>query len=183
MKHPRTSSWFQESAIAVRTLEPDVISWLCDQGSLTRRLVERCGDQFSVRVLSQEWIQPAVDEARLLKVPLRQKAVLRQVQLLCGSQVLVYARSIIPLATLQGPHRRLKHLGTKPLGGYLFAQASLKREQQQLATITRNNPLFEIALPGDKENRPCIWGRRSLFTLSGKSLLVSEYFLPELFNS
>ena len=157
-------------------------SWLCDQGSLTRRLVELCGDRFSVRVLSQQWAKAGIDEARLLKIPPRQKVLLRQVQLLCEQQVLVYARSIIPLSTLRGPNRRLKHLGSKPLGGYLFADPSLQRQQQQLATISRNNPLFATALCDSSQDCPRIWGRRSLFTLSGKSLLVSEFFLPELFQ-
>lgn len=158
-----------------------MISWLCDQGSLTRRLVSLCGDRFSVRVLSQQWVKPAIDEARLLKISSRQKVLLRQVQLLCEQEVLVYARSIIPLGTLKGPHRRLKYLGSKPLGGYLFANPTLRRRQQQLATITHNNPLFATALCDSAQDCPRIWGRRSLFTLGGKSLLVSEFFLPALF--
>ncbi len=181
MKHPRTSSWFRKSAISLRSIEPVVLSWLCDQGSLTRRLVGLCGDGFSVRVLSQQWVKPGVDEAHLLKIQPRQNVLLRQVQLLCEQDVLVYARSIIPLSTLQGPHRRLKHLGNKPLGGYLFANPTLQREQQQLATITRNNPMFTAALPDNNPDCSRIWGRRSLFTLGGKSLLVSEFFLPALF--
>ena len=183
MKHPRTSSWFRESAIAARKLEPDVLSWLCDPDSLTKRLVDRCGDAFSVRVLEQRWARPGVDEARLLEIPPRQTVLLRQVQLLGGERVLVYARSLIPLATLTGPHRRLKSLGERPLGAYLFAQPGLKREQLQLALITRSNPLFEIALSAAHPACERIWGRRSKFTLDGKSLLVSEYFLPDLFES
>ena len=179
LKHPRASSWFKPSELSARKLDPGVASWLRDQGSLTRRLVNRCDGQFSVRVLSQQWITPEIEEARLLKIPLRQKALLRQVQLLCDQQVLVYARSVIPLKTIKGKHRRLKYLGDKPLGGYLFANPGLSRNQQQLAIILRKDPLFSIALSGDKECS-CIWGRRSLFTIDGKSLLVSEFFLPAL---
>jgi chorismate--pyruvate lyase len=159
-----------------------VISWLCDQGSLTRRLVDLCGDRFSVRVLSQQWVKPEVDEAALLNIKPHQRVLLRQVQLLCEQDVLVYARSIIPLSTLQGPHRRLKHLGNKPLGGYLFANPNLRREKHQLAAISPNNPMFATALCDSNQDCSRIWGRRSLFTLGGKSLLVSEYFLPELFQ-
>ena len=182
MKHPRASSWFRESAITARKLDPEVQSWLCDQDSLTKRLVDLCGDDFAVRVLSQQWIRPGVDEARLLQIPPRQIVLLRQVQLLGGTRVLVYARSLIPLATLDGPHRRLRHLGNRPLGAYLFAHPRLQREQLQLAAITRNNPLFATALSGQQADCDCIWGRRSKFTLDHKSLLVSEYFLPGLFE-
>ena len=182
MKHPRASSWFRESAVAARKLDPTVLSWLCDQDSLTRRLVARFGAGFRVRVLSQQWARPGIDEARLLGIPPRQIVLLRQVQLLDHQRVLVYARSLIPLVSLQGPHRRLKYLGDKALGGYLFANPDLQRKQLQLATITRNNPLFAIALSDSDQDCPCIWGRRSLFTLDAKSLLVSEYFLPQLFQ-
>ena len=157
-----------------------MISWLNDQGSLTRRLVNLCGDAFSVRVLSQQWVKPRFEEAQLLGAPPQQKALLRQVQLLCDDQILVYARSVIPLATLDGPHRRLKYLRDKPLGGYLFANPSLKRSRQELATIQRKDPLFSIALSDGSQACECIWGRRSLFVIDGKSLLVSEFFLPEL---
>ena len=161
-------------------MDPSVLSWLRDQGSLTRRLVNRCGSAFSVRVLSQQWVKPQIEEAQILRIAPQQKVLLRQVQLLCEQKVLVYARSIIPLDTLKGKHRRLKYLGDRPLGGYLFANPGLQRDQQQLAKILPRDPVFEIALsdsPGDCE---CIWGRRSLFKIDGKSLLVSEFFLPEL---
>ena len=157
-------------------------TWIHDQGSLTKRLVDRCGDAFSVRVLSQQWVKPRFEESRLLNVPPQQKALLRQVQLLCADQVLVYARSIIPLETLQGPHRRLKFLGDKPLGGYLFANPTLRREQQELATIHRRDPLFAIALSEGSPDCDRIWGRRSLFRIDGKPLLVAEFFLPGLIS-
>ena len=160
-----------------------VISWLNDQGSLTKRLIDHCPGQFSVRVLSQQWIRPQAEEAKLLGVPRHQQALLREVQLLCDDTVCVYARSIIPLSTLMGKHQRLKRLGDKPLGGYLFAQPNLKRSNQHIARIIRKDPLFEIALPDAGQHCDQLWGRRSLFSMGKKSLLVSEFFLPALFES
>ncbi len=93
---------------------------------------------------------------------------------------MVYARSIIPLRTLRGSHRRLKFLRDKPLGAYLFAHPNLRREQQQLACIQRTEPLFDLAISESSERCDHIWGRRSLFRLDGKALLVSEFFLPQL---
>ena len=82
---------------------------------------------------------------------------------------------------MQGRHRRLKYLRDKPLGGYLFANLSLQRKQLRLASITRKDPLFRVALSQSAQECPRIWGRRSLLTLDRKALLVSEFFLPELF--
>lgn len=180
MKHPRASYWHRPSAIIANKPEPAVASWLRDQGSLTRRLVNRCGNDFSVRLLSEQWVRPRIDEARLLRIPPHQRVLLRQVQLRCARQVLVYARSVIPLKTLEGRHRRLKHLGNKPLGGALFANPRLKRELQQLATILPRDPMFDIALSDNQGHFERIWGRRSLFRIDNKPLLVSEFFLPGL---
>jgi chorismate--pyruvate lyase len=182
LKHPGTSSWFNSTDISARKLDPEVVSWLADQGSLTSRLIEYCPGQFSVRVLSQLWVSAKADEAKLLDIPIRQRVLLRQVQLLCDETVCVYARSIIPLKTLKGKHRRLLYLGERPLGAYLFANPGLRRNSQQLASIAKKDPLFDIATSGDYRKIEQIWGRRSLFTIDHKPLLVSEFFLPALFG-
>ncbi len=181
LKHPRTSCWYQPSVITTGQIEEQAISWLNDQSSLTQRLRQHCPGKFSVRVLSQQWLNANVDEARLLGISQRQRVLVRQVQLLCDRVVLVYARSLIPLKTLSGKHRRLGRLGNKPLGEYLFANSTLRRTQQQIALITDNDPLFDIARGGNKLKCNEIWGRRSLFKIDQKPLLVSEFFLPALF--
>ncbi|MFV2032595.1 MAG: chorismate lyase [Gammaproteobacteria bacterium] len=182
MKHPRASNWFSPAYLAARKLDPEVRSWLDDQGSLTKRLMNFCPGQFSVRVLSQCWVRAEIEETRLLQIPPRQRVLLRQVQLYCGDRVCVYARSLIPLKTLKGKHQRLRYLGTRPLGGYLFSNPRLRREQQHLASLARKDPLFDIALSGSTQRGEQIWGRRSLFTIDRKPLLVSEFFLPALFE-
>lgn len=135
-----------------------------------------------MRVLNQQWSQAKADEARLLDIPMRQRVLVRQVQLLCDENVYVYARSLIPLKTLTGKHRRLRRLGKRPLGAYLFAHANLQRSQQQIARITIKDPLFDIASAGSRLKCDQIWGRRSLFKIDQKPLLVSEYFLPGIFE-
>ncbi len=140
-----------------------------------------CPGKFSVRVLSQYWDRAEIEESRLLQIPPRQKVLLRQVQLLCGDRVCVYARSLIPLKTLKGKHQRLRYLGNRPLGGYLFANPGLRREKQHLASVSPKDPLFRIALSGSTPCGQQIWGRRSLFKIDQKPLLVSEFFLPALF--
>ncbi|MHC4221908.1 MAG: chorismate--pyruvate lyase family protein, partial [Planctomycetota bacterium] len=133
--------------------------------------------------LSQQWVKPKSDETKLLNIPLRQKVLLRQVQLLCNATVCVYARFIIPPKTMNGKHRRLRHLGDRPPGAYLFSNPGLIRSGQQIARIEKMDPLFEIATSGRGYNCEQIWGRRSLFTINHKPLLVSEFFLPSLFTA
>ncbi len=180
MRSPSTC-WFLPSQALKNRIDPEALAWLGDEGSLTARLKQRCGDRFAVRVLDEDWQRPDPGESRLLGVPARQKALLRQVHLLCGDELCVYARSVIPLDTLRGRHRRLQYLGDKPLGEYLFAQPRLQRERIEWSRLLPGSPLYRRALPDGGSGQP-IWGRRSLFRIDGKPLLVAEFFLPVLFD-
>ena len=183
LKHPRSSNWFKPGHISCRRLNPEVLSWLLDQGSLTRRLISHCRGQFSVQVLNESWQKADINEAKLLGIPDRQRVRNREVLLRCDNQVMVYARSIIPLKTLKGKHSRLRYLGDRPLGAYLFANPGLKRMHQHLAKISRSDALFNIVLSASDKQCDHIWGRRSMFVIDQKPLLVSEFFLPVLFDT
>jgi chorismate--pyruvate lyase len=162
-------------------MNPALLSWLTDRGSLTARLKGHCPGRFSLRVLGEQWVRPDPSEARLLKVRHDQKVLLRQVHLLCGGQLCVYARSVIPLTTLKGKHRRLLFLGDRPLGEYLFASPTLERGRIEWGSLSPGSVLYQTAMP-DGGSGESVWGRRSLFRIDDKPLLVSEFFLPVLFN-
>ena len=154
--------------------------WLLDQGSLTDRLKRCCRDGFAVRVLDEAWRRPQLDEARVLGLPVTALAWVRQVQLLCHGKPWVFARTVVPVTTLTGPQQRLSWLGNRPLGAYLFADPGMWRSPVQLARITRGGALFDNAVRGLARKPQAIWGRRSVFRVGGKPLLVSEIFLPPI---
>jgi chorismate lyase len=157
-----------------------LLDWLLDTASLTRRIQLACDGTFRVRVLEQGWGRPRRDEIAALGMRANERALIRQVQLRCDEQVWVYARTVIPHATLTGRQRRLAHLGNRPLGAVLFADPGMRRGPVQVARILRGQPLYEAACR-DRRTRPReIWGRRSVFRLAGKPLLVAEIFLPDL---
>ncbi len=180
MKQASSTRWFSPSQSLKTTIDPSILCWLEDEGSLTERLKIFCPQQFSVEVLTEEWVKPESSEALLLDIPQQQDVLLRQVHLKCNNQLCVYARSIIPAATLQGKHEKLLHLGNKPLGEYLFANPTLKRSRIEWRKLTHDSPLFSTAMSGIAHSNHAIWGRRSLFQIDAKSLLVSEFFLPVL---
>jgi chorismate lyase len=182
LKQLHSSHWFLPSQSFNLRLDPAVRSWLSDQGSLTRRLKAFCPGQFSVLVLAIKWVRPELSEAKLLNIPVHQRVMLREVYLKCSHRSCVYARSVIPLSTLQGQHRRLKYLGDKPLGEYLFASPGLRRKALQWGRLTPDMHLYQSALSGISHHEQAIWGRRSLFCLDKNPLLVSEIFLPDLFQ-
>jgi len=153
-------------------------AWLLDPASLTRRLQGLCAGEFRVRVLSQVWGRPRLDEARVLGMRRRGLAIIRQVQLLCDERPWVYARTVIPVSSLSGRLRRLTHLGARPLGAMLFADRGMRRGVVELARIRPGEMLYTDAVRDLWQPHDEIWGRRSIFRLANKPLLVSEIFLP-----
>lgn len=150
--------------------------WLSDTGSLTRRLLDASDGNLSVQILRQELQRPRLSERQALGLPPRHLALIREVVLLGNGQPWVYARSIIPLTTLTGRLRKLRHLDNRPLGALLFQDPTMTREPVEIACHT----LASVQLPeAIADIRASMWGRRSVFRLDNKPLLVSEIFLPD----
>lgn len=176
-----TLTWHRVGARG-RVRAPDGLlgRWLLDTRSLTDRVRACCRDTFSVRVVAQGWDVPRRDEVTALALPGRERALVREVQLLCGARPWVFARTVIPARTLTGPQRRLARLGTKPLGAFLFADPGMRRGPVELACLRPGAGLYRAAVAGLARKPSELWGRRSLFWLGGKPLLVCEVFLPAL---
>jgi chorismate--pyruvate lyase len=156
-----------------RGLPPDVRPWLLDESSLTERLVRRSGGEFRVERLSQRWCRPQLSESRLLALPPGQWALVREVVLRCFDEPWVYARSIIPAATLSGRLRRLRRLQNESLGALLFRNPSLVRDAFEVALLPPDSAYIHV----DFRQPAPAWARRSRFVLQGRSILVSEVFL------
>lgn len=157
-------------------IDPLWRSWLLDQGSLTKRLINASNGAFQVRKLFQGWQRPTCSEAQCLGLKPRQLAVVREVELLCNGEPWVYARSVFPQQTLTGRLRSLKKLDTRPLGALLFSDPTMERTHFEIAALsnTRLKNYFS------DQSANFAWGRRSLFFLDEKPLLVAEIFLPAL---
>jgi chorismate--pyruvate lyase len=132
-----------------------------------------------VQVLSQVRDTPRLDEAQVLGMQPREMAIVRQVLLLCDGNPWVYARTVIPVTSLRGKLQRLAGLGTRPLGGVLFADPGMRRGIVELAELLPGHAVYAAATGHMRQRPAAIWGRRSVFRMSGKPLLVSEIFLPD----
>lgn len=166
--------WLQP--VLPRVLRP----WLLDSASLTQRLIRACCEAFRVELLGQSWRRPLLTEARALEIDPDRYAWVRQVRLLCGQVPWVYARTVIPGSTLTGPQRRLTRLRTRSLGAVLFADPTMERGTFQIARLLPGDTLFTLAAAGLARRPSEIWGRRAIFRVNDKPLLVSEIFLPAL---
>jgi len=134
-----------------------ILNWLDDEQSLTAKLKQKF-DDFSVNVLSQTQTIPHNNENEVLDF--KGQSIIREVELLGNHQVVIFARSVIPVTE---DTKDLLTIGSKPLGEVLFNDPEIKRGQLQI-THTGST-----------------WGRRSTFTIGTTKLLVSEFFLECLY--
>lgn len=112
----------------------------------------------------------------MLHMKRNQYALVREVQLFCGRQALIVARTVIPRYTLKGAQRRLSNLGTRPLGEVIFTYPALRRHRLDIARVQMPdwNPRMSDTLAIDR----VVWGRRTVYGIAGRKLLVCEFFLP-----
>jgi chorismate lyase len=174
-----TSNWRPRRDPLRRRVPSRLRPWLEDAGSLTARIQHFCHGGLRVRVLSERWAYPAPDEAQALALRAGVLVRVREVLLTCRGVPLVYARTAMPLSSLTGRGRALLRLGTRPLGSVLFDRLSVERSPLLIRQLRAGDRLLArvqtvIAAP------PGLWARRSLLSFSGRRLLVTEVFLPEL---
>ena len=173
-----------------RQLAHSLKQWLLDPSSLTKKLINYSSGQLRVEVIDQRIKRARFSEYNALKIKHHHHVVVREVILYNRHTALVYARTIMPLSTLKGSLRKLYYLGNRPLGGALFADPSMRRGQLEIALIEQNYLPKKIARtlstsssgPNQKKLNDDCWGRRSLFFLKHKPLLVCEIFLPVLID-
>lgn len=145
--------------------------WLQVEGSFTRVLQQQCRHRFHVEVCNEGFDRPSREEARRLGLGLRQLAWIREVRLCGDGEPWVLARTIIPQGCLEGKGRRLRNLGNKPLGAYLFSRPEWVRGPLETG-------LCQPANPGQPK-----LARRSLFHRGKDALMVGEYLLPALYQN
>jgi len=177
----RATRWKPHRCFLRSSIPAGLSDWLLDRASLTRRLQQLCPGKppggFRVQVLSQVRDRPRLDEVQVLGMRYGEMAIVRQVLLLCDGNPWVYARTVIPVTSLRGKLQRLTGLGTRPLGGVLFADPGMRRGGVELAEILPGQVVYAAATGHMRQRPAAIWGRRSVFRIAGKPLLVSEIFL------
>jgi chorismate--pyruvate lyase len=169
--------WLPPARVLRSRVPAGLMDWLLDASSLTRRVQGACTGRFEVQVLDAGWRRPMLNEQRARGLRHGVRALVREVHLVCAGEPWVFARTVIPVSTLTGRRRRLRYLGSRPLGAFLFADRSMTRGGVEVARIGAGERLYARATRSLSLPPPAIWGRRSVFRLGGKPLLVSEIFL------
>lgn len=167
--------WLAHPFRAPRSLR----GWLSDRGSLTRRLKARHAD-FRVSLVACGFAPPFLDEAQALRLSPKAHAYVRDVLLIGGGHIRVFAHSVLPRASLHGGWCGITRLGTKPLGEALFTNPRIRRLGLTMRRLDARHPLFRAAQEHAGLTVPHLWARRSVFCLNERPLLVTEVFLPAI---
>lgn len=114
-------------------------------------------------------------ERDLLSISRRQMALVREIKMGKGEQDWMFARTIVPLKTLQGSAKRIACLHQRPIGNILFGRNGATRSSMQVAlTWQLPQTLVEMGIESDYP----LWQRQSIFTFPSGPLMVTELFLP-----
>lgn len=159
--------------------ETALVPWLHDRGSLTQRIRDRC-ESFAVHPVRSGLARIAFDESAVLGIAPHQLAWSREVFLCADGQPVVFAHSACAVQHLRGAWTAVRGLGDKPLGALLFAHPQVERRPLHYKSLHPHHPLFRSATVDLVAAPDRLWARRSLFTLHGAPLLVTEVFLPEI---
>lgn len=175
----------KQVVVTTMSLAPpdNLLDWINDTGSLTLRLKRALSiEQIDVFLLKHEFDEVYDFEWEELEVSKSERMLVREIFLGFFSsenfRPLVFARSIIPESSMQSGNESLKHLGAESLGQILFTSPSMKREQPVASCLQQPHDIYKSVqkrLPYLPKN---LWGRRSVFSMNDKPLLVQEYFLP-----
>lgn len=155
--------------------------WLIDNGSLTLRLRQRYAD-FSVTLKWLGYASAFLDETMPLGIAPHHTSLIREVLLMGDKGAVVFAHSVFPRNSLRGRWLALSRLGNKPLGASLFANPQVRRTALSYKKLSSHHRLYQHATQHYNHRPTYLWARRSVFSLHGANMMVTEVFLPELLD-
>ena len=174
----REPLWLENRQGLRHKIPENVQSWTYESGSLTQRLRNFYGNGVAVKILLQRWHKPFLSESRLLKLPEHRYSLTREVLLHVNGKPLILARTIIPATTIKTAKSNLSKLGNRPLGEVIFSYPKLERIAMDVTLIDpatwKQRAIAEAGI-----DQP-IWGRRTVYAIAHKQMLVNEFFLPEV---
>ncbi|MEQ1529257.1 MAG: chorismate lyase [Methylococcales bacterium] len=171
-------NWVENRQDLKQRLAEPVQSWTYEPGSLTQRLRSYYGNAVAVNILHQRWHSPYLSERRLLGIPEQRFCLIREVLLHANGKPLLLARTVIPEATIKVAHRNLSHLGNRPLGEVIFSYPKLERLTMELTLIAPST--WRSSVLKEAQIKQPVPGRRTVYAIEYKQMLVSEFFLPEV---
>lgn len=165
---PFYNGWHAMTDDSLLTVPEPWRPWLLSSGSLTTKLMNFSNGNFRVRVLQESWRKPTRYEALKLELNVQHTVRMRDVELLCRGQVMVFARTIIPLELHQREKSVFNTMGTRPLGHFLFREGEIKIAKRDIKHFSH-------------DNGEAFFARATPYRFRGSEILVREFFInPDL---
>lgn len=188
-KEDDVNSW-EAITTTESTRVPEALrQWLYKPFVLSRALRKVCA-QFTVHITDQRVKPLYADEIAALGCYESSNGYIRETYLGDENHPFVYARVTMPEATYLSYKVELDNLGNRPIGEtLLYSNPTTTRSEFEIKRITQDDELlfdelvhtnFYKAVIERNARVPELWARRSVFSLQGKPLLITEVFLSDI---
>jgi len=165
MKLKQISSWISFEKMDGLLVNKNIKSWLVEKGPITKRI--KSEESFQLNLLKDEISYVEDVEKEFLDV-ISNNIKVREVILMGNNIPRVYAKSLIPIRTIDEGFSKLGKLGTKPLGDILFEKEIFKKTDVVYAQFQNKDSIF--------------WGRKTKYLVKNMPLSVMEVFLINSVN-
>ena len=165
MKLKQISPWISFKKMTILLANENIKSWLIEKGPITKRIKSK--ESFKLNLIKDEICSVDDSEKKFLEET-SDKIKVREVILLGNNIPRVYAKSLIPIRTIENGFSRLGELGTKPLGDILFEKEIFKKTDMVYAQFQNKDSIF--------------WGRKTKYLVKNMPLSVMEVFLINSVN-
>ena len=160
MKLKQISPWISFEKMTILLANENIKSWLIEKGPITKRIKSK--ESFKLNLIKDEICSVDDSEKKFLEES-SDKIKVREVILMGNNIPRVYAKSLIPIRTIENGFSRLGELGTKPLGDILFEKEIFKKTDVVYAQFQDQDSIF--------------WGRKTKYIVKNMPLSVMEVFL------
>ena len=165
MKLKQISSWISFEKMDGLLVNKNIKSWLVEKGPITKRI--KSEESFQLNLLKDE-ISYVEDVEKEFLDMISNNIKVREVILMGNNIPRVYAKSLIPIRTIDEGFSKLGKLGTKPLGDILFEKEIFKKTDMVYAQFQNKDSIF--------------WGRKTKYIVKNMPLSVMEVFLINSVN-
>jgi chorismate--pyruvate lyase len=154
--------------------------WLLNPHSFMQRLKQAGIRAARVQVIKQRWEFPNRQDAAYLGLEPRRYALVREVLIASKENPWMFARTVIPRATLTGREQLLARLKNRAIGTMLFNNPRVRRSDFEFAQVNKAQQDYKKIWQHCDLETPELWARRSVFYLPEKKLSLTEVFFPTL---
>lgn len=183
------NSWENITTTASTRVPEALRQWLYKPFVLSRALKKVCS-HFTVHITDQRIKPLYADEIAALGCYETSNGYIRETYLGDENHPFVYARVTMPESTYLTYKVELDNLGNRPIGEtFLYSNPTTTRSQFEIKRITQDDELlfdelvhtnFYKAVIERNSRVPELWARRSVFSLQGNPLLITEVFLSDI---